>query len=199
MLSALVNAFRVKEIRKKIIFVLLMMAVYRLGAFIPVPNIDVEIIKKILFQGDGTGIFEFMDMFAGGALSNFTVFAMSITPYITASIIIQLLGGVVPYFEELQKQGPEGRKKLTQYTRYGTIILALIQATGTTLGIREAVIEPGFFNLLLIIISLTAGTAFLMWLGEQITEKGIGNGISIIIFTSILSRFPYDIKNIYNY
>lgn len=199
MLSALGNAFKVKEIRKKIIFVLLMMAVYRLGSFIPVPNIDVFKLREILFSGEGTGIFEFMDMFAGGSLSNFTVFAMSITPYVTASIIIQLLGGVVPYFEELQKQGPEGRKKLTQFTRYGTIVLALIQATGTTIGIREAVINPGFFNLLLIVLSLTAGTAFLMWLGEQITDKGIGNGISIIIFTSILSRFPYDIKTIYNY
>ena len=118
---------------------------------------------------------------------------MSISPYITASIIIQLLGGVVPYFQELQKQGPEGRKKLVQYTRYGTIILALVQALGITLTIKSAVINPNFFNLLLIVVSLTAGTAFLMWLGELITEKGIGNGISIIIFTSILARFPSDI------
>src|SRR5690554_6166432 len=174
-----------------------MMVVYRIGAFIPVPNIDVTELQRQMFAGGGAGVFDFLDLFAGGALRNFTVFAMSITPYITASIIIQLLTGVVPYFEELQKQGPEGRKKMTQYTRYGTIVLALIQAVSITFYINrfpEVVTASGFFDLLLIVISLTAGTAFLMWLGEQITEKGIGNGISIIIFTSILARFPSDIS-----
>jgi len=195
-LSAIANAFKVKELRKKILFVLAMMVVYRIGAFIPVPNIDVTELQRQMFAGGGAGVFDFLDLFAGGALRNFTVFAMSITPYITASIIIQLLTGVVPYFEELQKQGPEGRKKMTQYTRYGTIVLALIQAVSITFYINrfpEVVTASGFFDLLLIVISLTAGTAFLMWLGEQITEKGIGNGISIIIFTSIISRFPGDI------
>ena len=194
MLSALRNAFKVKELRNRILFVLAMMVVYRVGTYIPVPGVDLSIYKEILFGGAGGDIFSFLDLFAGGALSNFTVFAMSISPYITASIIIQLLGGVVPYFQELQKQGPEGRKKLVQYTRYGTIILALVQALGITLTIKSAVINPNFFNLLLIVVSLTAGTAFLMWLGELITEKGIGNGISIIIFTSILARFPSDIS-----
>lgn len=198
MLSALGNAFKVKELRKKILFVLAMMVVYRIGSYIPVPGVDVARLQEILFGGAGGDVFSFLDLFAGGALSKFTVFAMSITPYITASIIIQLLGGVIPYFEELQKQGPEGRKKLTQFTRYGTIVLAVIQAFGITMGIRSAVIDPNFFNLLLIVISLTAGTAFLMWLGEQITDKGIGNGISIIILASIVARFPSDIREIYN-
>lgn len=196
MLSALGNAFKVKELRKKILFVLAMMVIYRIGSYIPVPGVDVSRLQKLLFGGAGGDIFRFLDLFSGGALRKFTIFAMSITPYITASIIIQLLGGVIPYFEELQRQGAEGKKKLTQFTRYGTIVLAVIQGFGITMGIRTAIVNPNFFNLLLIVISLTAGTAFLMWLGEQITEKGIGNGISIIIFTSIISRFPSNIINV---
>jgi len=195
-LSALGNAFKVKELRKKILFVLAMMVIYRIGSFIPVPGVDVSRLQQLLFGGAGSDVFRFLDLFAGGALSKFTIFAMSITPYITASIIIQLLGGVIPYFEELQRQGAEGKKKLTQFTRYGTIVLAVIQGFGITMGIRTAIVNPNFFNLLLIVISLTAGTAFLMWLGEQITEKGIGNGISIIIFTSIIARFPSDIISV---
>src|SRR5690554_4404780 len=177
-----------------------MMVVYRIGAFIPVPNIDVTELQRQMFAGGGAGVFDFLDLFAGGALRNFTVFAMSITPYITASIIIQLLTGVVPYFEELQKQGPEGRKKMTQYTRYGTIVLALIQAVSITFYINrfpEVVTASGFFDLLLIVIALTAGTAFLMWLGEQITEKGVGNGISIIIFAGIVSNLPIGATIVY--
>ncbi len=174
-----------------------MMAVYRLGAHIPVPGVDVQIIRERLFQGGVGGVFDFLDLFAGGALRNFTIFAMSITPYITASIILNLLTVVVPKLEELSKQGQEGRKKIAQYTRYGTIVLAVIQGFGITMFIQRfgAIENPGFFDLFVIIVSLTAGTAFLMWLGEQITDKGIGNGISIIIFTSILSRFPSDLYN----
>lgn len=193
MLSAIGNAFKIKEIRKKIVFVLTMMVVYRVGTFIPVPGIDVAAVQQQLFGGAGGDVFGFLDLFAGGALSQFSVFAMSITPYITASIIIQLLGGVIPALEELQRSGAEGKKKITQYTRYGTIALAVIQGFGITMLVRSAVYNPNVFNLSLIVISLTAGTAFLMWLGEQITEKGIGNGISIIIFTSIVSRFPSQI------
>lgn len=193
MLKALGNAFKIKELRKKILFVLAMMAVYRLGAFIPVPGVDVASLRQQLFQGAGGNVFDFLDLFAGGALKNFTIFAMSITPYITASIIMQLLTGVIPALEELSKQGAEGKKKMTQYIRYGTIVLAVIQGIGITMFVKQAVINPNFFNLFLIVISLTAGTAFLMWLGEQITDKGIGNGISIIIFTSIVARFPGDI------
>lgn len=197
MLSALGNAFKVKELRKKILFVIAMMVVYRIGAHIPVPNVDVGLLQERLFRGGLGGVFDFLDLFAGGALRNFTIFAMSITPYITASIILQLLTGVIPALEELSRQGTEGRKKMTQYIRYGTIVLAVIQGIGITLYIQRfgAVVNPNFFNLFLIVISLTAGTAFLMWLGEQITDKGIGNGISIIIFTSIIARFPGDFWN----
>ncbi|MFW5855763.1 MAG: preprotein translocase subunit SecY [Bacillota bacterium] len=197
MLKALSNVFKVKELRKKVLFVLAMMAVYRLGAHIPVPAVDASIIRERLFQGGAGGAFEFLDLFAGGALRNFTIFAMSITPYITASIILNLLTVVIPKLEELSKQGREGKKKIAQYTRYGAVLLAVIQGIGITSYIRSfgAVENPNLFNLSLIVVSLTAGTAFLMWLGEQINEKGIGNGISIIIFTSIISRFPGDIYN----
>lgn len=199
MIKALGNVFKVKELRNKVLFMLAMMAVYRLGAHIPVPGVDVALLQERLFGGNFGGALDFLDLFAGGALSNFTIFAMSITPYITASIILQLLTVVVPKLEELSKQGNEGRKKIAQYTRYGTIVLAVIQAIGITLYIQRfgAVPNATAFDIALIIVSLTAGTAFLMWLGEQITDKGIGNGISIIIFTSIISRFPSDMYNTY--
>ncbi len=189
MLSALKNAFKVEELRRKLLFVLAMIAVYRIGAHIPVPGIDSQALEKF-FQGQG--VLGFLDMFSGGALRRFTIFAMSISPYITASIIMQLLTVVVPKLEELAKQGQEGRKVITRYTRYATVVLGLIQGTGITLMIKNygAIANPTFFNLATIVITLTAGTVFLMWLGEQITEKGIGNGISLIIFTSIISRFP---------
>ncbi|RCW53957.1 MULTISPECIES: preprotein translocase subunit SecY [Halanaerobium] len=199
MIKALGNVFKVKELRNKVLFMLAMMAVYRLGAHIPVPGVDVALLQERLFGGNFGGALDFLDLFAGGALKNFTIFAMSITPYITASIILQLLTVVVPKLEELSKQGNEGRKKIAQYTRYGTIVLAVIQAVGITMYIRRfgAVPNATAFDIALIIVSLTAGTAFLMWLGEQITDKGIGNGISIIIFTSIISRFPSDMYNTY--
>lgn len=189
MFSALGNAFKVKELRSKIFFVLAMIIVYRVGAHIPVPGVDVSIFKNQVGNG---GLLDFYDMFAGGAFKNFTIFALSISPYITSSIILQLLTIVVPQLEELSKSGPEGRKKLAQYTRYGTVVLAIISGLGITFYIRNvgAIPNPNLFNMLTIVITLTAGTAFLMWLGEQITDKGIGNGISILIFTSIISRFP---------
>ncbi len=190
MFAALGNALKVKELRGKVFFVLAMIVVYRIGSHIPVPGVNVSQLTN-LAQG---GILGFLDMFAGGALKRFTIFAMSISPYITASIIINLLGVVIPYLEELSKQGPEGRKKIAQYTRYGTVVLAIIQGIGLTFWMSNpsinAVPDPSFFNLFTIVITLTAGTAFLMWLGEQITDKGIGNGISIIIFASIVSGFP---------
>jgi preprotein translocase subunit SecY len=195
--STFKNIFKVKELRKKVLFVLAMMVVYRLGAHIPVPGVDVGILQERLFQGSGTGVLDYLDMFAGGALRNFTIFAMSITPYITASIILNLLTVVIPKLEELSKQGAEGRKKIAQYTRYGTIVLAVIQGIGITSYINRfgAIPNPTYFDLFIIVVTLTAGTAFLMWLGEQINEKGIGNGISIIIFTSIISRFPGEFYN----
>ncbi len=199
MLKALGNVFKVKELRKKVLFVLAMMVVYRLGAHIPVPGVDASVIQQQLFSGDGSGVFDFLDLFAGGAFSQFTIFAMSITPYITASIILNLLTVVIPKLEELSKQGREGKKKIAQYTRYGAVILAVVQSFGVTSLIRSfgAVEDESIFSIILIVVSLTAGTAFLIWLGEQINEKGIGNGISIIIFTSIISRFPGDIYNTY--
>ncbi|MGM0420138.1 MAG: preprotein translocase subunit SecY [Bacillota bacterium] len=195
MLKALGNVFRVKELRNKVLFVLGVMVVYRIGAHIPVPGVDISIVREMLFAGGVGGVFDFLDLFAGGALSNFSIFAMSITPYITASIILQLLQVVIPKLEELAREGREGRKKIAQYTRYLTVVLALIQGFGITTYIRQfgAVPDPSAFDLIVIVISLTAGTTFLMWLGEQVNEYGIGNGISILIFTSIIARFPGDI------
>ncbi|WP_027339521.1 preprotein translocase subunit SecY [Halonatronum saccharophilum] len=189
MLSALSNAFKVEELRNKIFFVLGMIAIYRMGAHIPVPGIDAQALRE-LFAGEG--VLGFLDMFAGGALENFAIFALSISPYITASIIMQLLTVAVPKLEELAKQGPEGQKIITRYTRYATVLLGAIQGAGITLMISNlgAIRNPSFLNLSVIVITLTAGTVFLMWLGEQITEKGIGNGISILIFVSIISRLP---------
>lgn len=186
MFAALGNALKVRELRDKVIFVLLMLAVYRLGAHIPVPGVSVSNFAQ------GGGILGFLDMFAGGALRRMTIFAMTIGPYITASIILTLLTVVIPQLEELSKSGPEGKKKIAQYTRYGTVVLSLIQGTALAVYLKNSgfVLDPSFLTMFTIVITLTAGTSFLMWLGELITEKGVGNGISILIFASIVSRFP---------
>ena len=195
MLKALSNVFKVEELRNKVLFVLGVMVVYRIGAHIPVPGVDIARVQEMLFGGGVGGVFDFLDLFAGGALSNFSIFAMSITPYITASIILQLLQVVIPRLEELAREGREGKKKIAQYTRYLTVALALVQGFGITTYIRQfgAIPNPTVFDIIVIVISLTAGTTFLMWLGEQVNEYGIGNGISILIFTSIIARFPSDI------
>lgn len=199
LLATLRNAWRVKDIRRKLLFTLAMLLVYRLGSFVPVPGIDSSIVRDILHgNGEGGGgLFGLFDIFAGGALTNFSVFAMGIMPYINATIIMQLLQVVIPKFEEWSKEGPEGRKKLMQFSRYGTVVLGLIQSIGMSFAFSQAievdrVVDPsGYYTTLVVIaLSLTAGTAFLMWLGEQITDKGIGNGISIIIFAGIVSRVP---------
>lgn len=196
MLKTVSQAWKVKEIRSKIIFTLLMLVVFRIGSNIPVPGIDRSYLAQ-QFSGD-KGLFDLFDLFSGGAFSNFTIFALSITPYITASIIIQLLTIAFPYFERLAKEGAEGRKKMAQITRYLTVVLALVQALGLTVGLfRQAVIEQTWFSFIVIILVLTAGTAFLMWLGEQINENGIGNGISLIIFGGIVARIPSGIRSIY--
>ncbi|MFZ5923808.1 MAG: preprotein translocase subunit SecY [Bacillota bacterium] len=187
MLGALASAFRIHDLRKKILYTALLLAVYRIGSFIPVPGVNVA---KLLATYGETGIFQFLDLFSGGALRRFTVFAMGVNPYITASIIIQLLAVVIPSLEELSKEGVEGRRKIAQWTRYGTVVLGVIQALGITLGIRGALDDPGLLPVFLIITTLTAGTAFLMWLGEKISEHGLGNGISLIIFTGIIARLP---------
>ncbi len=193
MISTLKNAWRIPEIRKKIIFTLLMLVVFRLGSSIPVPYMDKRIIADIFEKSQG-GILQFLDMMGGGTFSNFSVFATNIYPYITASIVIQLLAIAIPALEELSKQGEEGKKKMTRYTRYGAIALALIQAYGYTFGLFSSALQTS--NLLqkvIVIISMVAGTAFLMWLGDMITEKGIGNGISLIIFIGIISKLPNDL------
>ena len=195
MLKALSNVFKVEELRNKVLFVLGVMVVYRIGAHIPVPGVDIARVQEMLFGGGVGGVFDFLDLFAGGALSNFSIFAMSITPYITASIILQLLQVVIPRLEELAREGREGKKKIAQYTRYLTVALALVQGFGITTYIRQfgAIPNPSVFDIIVIVISLTAGTTFLMWLGEQVNEYCIGNGISILIFNSIIARFPSDI------
>ena len=198
MLETMRSAWKIKELRQRIIFVLLILVVYRLGAHIPVPGVDPAEIARF-FEGDDT-LFGLFNVFAGGALEQFTVFAMGIMPYINASIIMQLLTVVIPKLEQLAKEGPEGQKVMQQYVRFGTIGLALIQATGMTIGIfRPAVINPNWFTYGTIVITLTAGTAFLMWLGELINEKGIGNGISIIIFAGIVSQFAPGALQLYTF
>ena len=194
MLKTVAQAWKIPEIRSKMIFTLLMLVVFRIGSNIPVPNIDRNVLAD-MFTGD-TGLFELFDLFSGGSFSNFTIFALSITPYITASIIIQLLTAF-PYFERLAREGVEGRKKMAQITRYLTVVLALVQAIGLTVGLfRSAVIDQSAFSIIVIILVLTAGTAFLMWLGEQINEKGVGNGISLIIFAGIVARIPSGIRSL---
>jgi len=188
-LQTLRNAWNIKDLRKRIIFTVLMLIVFRLGSFIPVPWINAEKFGSIIKQGGQ--LFTFLDIIAGGALSNVTIFAMSIQPYINSSIIMQLLTIAIPQLEKLAKEGEEGRKKLAQYTRYATVALAFLQATALYFGMRSAV-TPGspVLSYISITMAFTAGTAFLMWLGEQITEYGIGNGISMLIFAGIVSRAP---------
>ena len=196
MFKTVAQAWRVAEIRSKIIFTLFMLLIFRIGSNIPVPNINREVLAE-LFTGE-TGLFDLFDLFSGGSFSNFTIFALSITPYITASIIVQLLTMAFPYFENLAKQGVEGRKKMAQITRYMTVVLALIQAVGLTVGLfRRAVVSQDAFSIIVMVLVLTAGTAFLMWLGEQINEKGVGNGISLIIFAGIVDRIPGGIRTLW--
>ena len=198
-IEAFKNAFKIPELKSRIIFSLAMLTLYRLGAHVPVPGVDGGALASML--GRGGGLLGFYDMFTGGAFSNATVFALGIMPYITASIILSLLVNVIPALEDLQKQGQEGQRKLNDYTRYGTIVLCIVQSVGIGLFLQsmgtEIVPRPGVFFLVLTMITLTAGTAFIMWLGEQITEHGIGNGISLIIFTSIVSGLPTAVRNLF--
>ncbi|MEG0798114.1 MAG: preprotein translocase subunit SecY [Acidaminococcaceae bacterium] len=196
MLSALSNIFRITELRQKVVFTLAMFIVFRAGTHIPVPGVNAAMIEQLFTSGN---LFGLLDMFSGGALSKFSIFAMSITPYINASIILQLLQVVVPTLERWSKDGEEGRKKLSNLTRYGAVVLGLIQAIGMAYGLRAAINNPGMMSIAMIAITLTAGTVFLMWIGEQITAKGIGNGISLIIFAGIVSRLPDGVGVIYNY
>ena len=196
MLAALAIIFRITELRQKVLFTLAMFIVFRAGTHIPVPGVNASVIEQLFRSGN---LFGLLDMFSGGALSKFSIFAMSITPYINASIILQLLKVVVPTLEQWSKEGEEGFKKTTKLTRMLTVALAFIQACGMAYGLKMAINNPGIFSILLIALTLTAGTVFLMWIGEQITARGVGNGISLIIFAGIVSRLPDGLKVIFQY
>ncbi len=196
-LQSFANIFSVPDLRKRVIFTFLLLAVYRLGSHIPTPGVDPTAINAF-FKSSAGSLFGFLDIFSGGALRRLSVFALGIMPYISASIILQLLTVVWPYLEKLSKEGEMGRKKITQYTRYGTVLLSFIQATGIALWLEKQVApggarlvpHPGWGFRLMTILTLTTGTIFIMWLGEQITERGIGNGISLIIFAGIVVGLP---------
>ncbi|BDV44247.1 protein translocase subunit SecY [Geotalea uraniireducens] len=202
MIETFQNIFRIPELKKRVTYSLMMLAVYRIGCHIPTPGIDSKALAHFFAQARGTllGLF---DMFSGGALEKLTVFALGIMPYISSSIIFQLLTVVVPSIEKLSKEGESGRKKIIQYTRYGTIVLSVVQALGISIGLESmrgpagelVVPNPGWGFRLMTVITLTAGTAFIMWLGEQMSEKGVGNGISLIIFAGIVARIPTALIN----
>lgn len=196
MLQSLGNIFKIPELRQKVIFTLVMFAIFRMGTHIPVPGVDPRAIEQLFANGS---LFGLLDLFSGGAFSKFSIFAMSITPYINAAIIIQLLNVVIPTLEQWSKEGAEGHKKTTQVTRYLTVVLAFLQALGMSIGLKSAILNPNPVNILIIAITLTAGTVLLMWIGEQITAQGVGNGISLIIFAGIVAALPKNIGTIYHY
>lgn len=188
---------KIPELRKRIIFTLLMLAVYRIGVHIPTPGVDGAALQQVFANMKGT-IFGWFNLFSGGALERFSIFALGVMPYISSSIIFQLLTVVWPYLHDLQKEGDQGRKKITQFTRYGTVLLCLVQGYGIAAGLEHynnpaVVLVPGMAFKLLTTITLTAGTVFLMWVGEQMSEKGIGNGISLLIYAGIAARLPSEI------
>jgi preprotein translocase subunit SecY len=197
MISGVQNIFKIPELKRRILITFALLAVYRIGVHIPTPGINGDALASFFAQARGT-LFSLIDMFSGGALERLSVFALGIMPYISASIILQLLTVVIPYLERLQKEGEIGRKKIVQYTRYGTVVLSMIQGFGIAIGLENMrgaagemiVLLPGWAFRIMTVITLTAGTSFIMWLGEQITERGIGNGISLIIFAGIVARMP---------
>ena len=194
LITSFQNILKIPELRSRVLFTLAMLAVYRIGAHIPTPGINNDELAAFLLD-QGGALLGFLDIFSGGSLSRLTIFALGIMPYISASIILQLLTVVIPHLSKLAKEGERGRKTIIQYTRYGTIGIALVQGFGIALGLEgmnggQYVLEPGWPFRFMTVITLTAGTAFLMWLGEQITERGVGNGISLIIFAGIVARLP---------
>jgi preprotein translocase subunit SecY len=198
MLSTLRNAFKIKEIRSKLIYTFLMLVVIRFGSQLPIPGVNRNYFSSWFEQNNG-GAFNFFDAFTGGSFSKMSVFALSITPYITSSIIMQLLTIAIPKLEEMQKDGEDGRKKIASITRYVTVALALIESTAMAVGFgRQGLLENyNVLNVITVIAVLTAGSAFLMWIGERITEKGVGNGISIVLIINIISRLPDDFSSLY--
>ncbi|MFQ5896285.1 MAG: preprotein translocase subunit SecY, partial [Nitrospinota bacterium] len=200
MMGGVQNLFKIPELKNRVLFTLALLAVFRVGAHIPTPGIDGKALAAFFAEATRTGstLMEFFDLFTGGALSQLTIFALGVMPYISASIILELLTVVIPHLEKLKKEGEAGRKKITQYTRYGTVVLSAIQGMGIAIGLEgmqsptgsPVVPDPGWGFRLMAVLTLTSGTAFLMWLGEQINERGIGNGISLIIFAGIVARLP---------
>ena len=183
---------RYGDLKRRLVFLVLALVVYRLGTHIPVPGINPDALADLFRQNQG-GILGLFNMFSGGALSRFSIFALGIMPYISASIIMQLMSVVVPSLEALKKEGESGRRKITQYTRYGTVVLALVQAVGISVALESQqglVIDPGMLFRFTTVVTLVTGTMFVMWLGEQITERGLGNGISILIFAGIVAGLP---------
>jgi preprotein translocase subunit SecY len=206
MISGAQNIFKIPELKRRILWSLVLLAVYRVGVHIPTPGVNGDALASFFAQARGT-LFSLIDMFTGGGLERLSVFALGIMPYISASIILQLLTVVIPYLAQLQKEGEMGRKKIVQYTRYGTVVLSMIQGFGIAVGLENmqgaagemVVMAPGWSFRILTVITLTAGTAFIMWLGEQITERGIGNGISLIIFAGIVARMPNAVASTVEY
>ena len=194
MLKTLQKAFKIPDLRKKLIFTFFVLIVFRIGSNIPVPGMNIEAIGQIMEQTGGA--FGLYDLISGGALSNFTLFALGVTPYITASIILQLLAVAIPSLEDLQKSGEEGKKKISAWTRYLAVVLALMQASVLSIGMfKDALLSSSVLSTIAVILTLTAGTTFLIWLGEMINEKGVGNGVSMIIFFGIVARLPHDVAN----
>ena len=202
MLRAFVNAFKIPDLRRKLLFTLALIGVYRVGGWIPIPGVELDILRNAQGGAGAGGIVGIINVFAGGALQQMSVFALGIMPFITASIIMQLLAVVIPKLEELQREGEQGRKKITQYTRYITVVLALMQSSvlvtlarnGTAFGGVDVMPGAGFGIVALAVITLTAGTTIIMWLGELITTRGVGNGMSLIIYVSIISQFPSQLR-----
>jgi preprotein translocase subunit SecY len=192
--NTLRNAWKIPDLRNKMLFTLLMLVVFRVGTFISVPGMQMDAIKQLVEKG---GLLGFFDVVSGGAFKNFSIFTMSITPYINASIIMQLLTIAIPSLEALSKEGEDGRRKIAQYVRYATVVLALVQGIAISYGLRFYLVERNFWTYAIVALSLTAGTAFLMWLGELINDKGIGNGISLLIFAGIVSRIPSGLNKLY--
>lgn len=200
------NIFKITELRQRIVYTLVVLLIVRFGAHVTVPGVDATLLTQAMKNQTSDNLFGLYDLFVGGAFHNAAIFALGIMPYISASIILQLMGAVVPYFQKLQQEGEEGRKKITQLTRYGTVLISAMQAWGITIRLKNidvqgvSIIPPqvqGVFWVLSTILILTAGTVFMMWLGEQITERGLGNGISLIIFIGIIDRFPYALLDEY--
>ncbi|MDP8204254.1 MAG: preprotein translocase subunit SecY [Candidatus Tenebribacter mawsonii] len=196
MWKSISNIFKIPDLKKKILFTGLILVIYRLGSYIPIPGINADALSQFIGGANQSGgnLFGMFDLFVGGNLGRASVFALGIMPYITTSIVIQLLGGVIPFFERLKKEGAEGQKKIAQYTRYGTVFIAAFNAIGITMflqsGVEGAVPNPGFLFIFTSVVTMVTGVMFIMWLGEQITEHGIGNGISLIIFAGIIARYP---------